>query len=35
MHLLPFDPYREPVPAFCHDFLAVRGDGSDRIDSVL
>lgn len=23
MRLLPFDPVRQPVPAFCHDFLAV------------
>lgn len=35
MHLLPFDPFREPVPAFCHDFLAIRPDDSNRIASVL
>jgi len=30
MRLLPFDPVRQPIPAFCHDVLAIREDGSDR-----
>jgi FkbM family methyltransferase len=35
MRLLPFNPFADAVPAFCHDFLAVRKDASDRISSVL
>lgn len=35
MRLRPFDPFREPVPAFCHDFLAFRQNCSDQMSTVL
>jgi FkbM family methyltransferase len=35
MRLLPFDPVRQPVPALCHDFLAMRQDAVNRSGLVL